>query len=263
MSAVCREIFRMPGVVKRFTSSAHAETNGMAERLNHTLCQMLSHLIADNQTNWDELLLHAIAAHNNSVSRGTGLAPNEVHIGRYPKLPMTILEGRGARGHQGLGRDQLDFLQLMRERQNRVYDLVRKPDFLIKAKHQAANEKSNSIFRQQPNFAAGQWVWVYDGMSTTSGAGKHVLKAPADGSARKSFALASKLAHCWTGPYKVLLVGPGKAPDVDLVGRNLLLLDTIHEDSRRIYTRVSVHRCKRCYNPHERESEDRNFCPGR
>ena len=111
----------------------------------------------------------------------------------------------------------------------------------------------NSIFRQRPNFAAGQWIWVYDDKSTISGGGKHVLTVPADGSTRKSFALVSKLAHCWTGPYKVLLVGPGKASDCDLVGRNLLLLDMIHEDSRRINARVSVHRCKRCYNPHEGE----------
>ena len=171
MSTVCREIFRMLGAVKRFASSAHAQTNGMVERLNHTLCQMLSHLIADNQINWDELLLHAIAAHNNSVSRGTGLVPNEVHIGRYPRLPMTILGGRGARGHQGLRRDQLHFLQLMRERQNRASELVRKEDFLTKAKHHAANEKLNSIFRQRPNFAAGQWVWVYDDKSTIGGGG--------------------------------------------------------------------------------------------
>ena len=141
VSTVCREISRMLWAVKKFTSSAHAQTNGMVEWLNHTLCQMLSHLIADNQTNWDGLLLHAIAAHNNSVNCGTGLAPNEAHIVRYPRLPMTILERRGARGHQGLRRDQLDFLQLMRERQNRAYELVRKEDFLIRAKHQAANEK--------------------------------------------------------------------------------------------------------------------------
>ena len=55
----------------------------------------------------------------------------------------------------------------------------------------------------------------------------------------------------------MLLVGPGKAPDGDLVGRNLLLLDTSHGDSRRINARVSVHRCKRCYNPHEGERRPR------
>ena len=253
MSTVGREIFRMLATVKRFTSSAPAQTNSMVERLNHILCQMLSHLVADNQTNWDELLLHAIAAHNNSVSRGTGLAPNEVHIGLYPRLPMTILEGRGARGHQGLRRDQLHFLQLIRERQNRAHELMRKKYFLIKAKQQTANEKLNSIFRQHPNFEAGQWVRVYDDKSSASGGDKLVLKAPVDGSTRMSFALASKLAHCWTGPYKVLLVGPGKAPDCDLFGRNLFLLDMSHEDSRRINVRVSVHRCKICYNPHERE----------
>ena len=106
----------MLGAVKRFTSSAHAQTSGMVERLNYSLCQTLSHLIAGNQTNWDELLRHAIAAHNNSVSRDAGLAPDEVHIERYLRLPMTILEEREARGHQGLRRDQLDFLQLMREK---------------------------------------------------------------------------------------------------------------------------------------------------
>ena len=156
-------------------------------------------------------------------------------------------------GHQGLRRDQLDFLQLMQERQKRAYQLVRKEGFLVKAKHHAANEKLNSIFRQRRNFAAGQWVWVYDNKSTISGEGKHVMKAPADRSSRKSFALVSKLAHCGTGPYKVLLVGPSKAPDSDLVERNLLLLDTSHEDSKRINACVSVRKCKRCYNPHEGE----------
>ena len=139
----------------------------------------------------------------------------------------------------------------MREWQNKAYDLVRKEDFLIKAKHQAANEKLNSVFRQRSNFEGRQWVWVYDDKSTISGAGKHVLKDSVDGTARKPFPLVSKLARCWTGPYYVLIVGPGKAPDGDLVGRNLLLLDMRHEDSRHINARVSVRRCKICYSTHE------------
>ena len=64
---------------------------------------------------------------------------------------------------------------------------MRKEDFLIKAKHQAANDKLNSIFQQRHNVAAGQWVWGYDNKSIISGGGKHVLKAPTDESSRKSF----------------------------------------------------------------------------
>ena len=67
-------------------------------------------------------------------------------------------------------------------------------------------------------------------------------------------------ARCWTGPYYVLIVGSGKAPDGDLVGRNLLLLDMKDEDSRHINARVSVHMCKICYSPHEGERRS-NFLP--
>ena len=125
MSVVCRGVFKTLGSEKKYTSSYHPQTNGMVDRLNHTLCQMLSYLIADDQNNWDEMLLHAIAAYSNNVSRGTGLAPNEVHIGRYPRLPMTILEGSGVKNHQSQKRDQLDYLELMRDRQMRAYRLIR------------------------------------------------------------------------------------------------------------------------------------------
>ena len=148
----------------------------------------------------------------------------------------------------------------MREWQNKAYDFVRKEGFLIKAKHQAANEKLNLVLRQRSNFEGRQWVWVYDDKGTIRAAGKHVLKASVNGTTRKSFPLVSKLARCWTGSYYVWIVGPGKAPDGDLVGRNLLLLDMRHEDSRHINPRVSVHRCKICYSPHEKGRRS-NFLP--
>ena len=78
-----------------------------------------------------------VAAQNNNVSRGTGLAPNNVHMGRYPRLPMTILEGRGIKGHECLKKDQLDCLEPMRDRQVKAYKLVEEEDFLTKARHEA------------------------------------------------------------------------------------------------------------------------------
>ena len=98
------------------------------------------------------MLLHAIAAHNNNVSRGTGLAPNEVHIGRYPRLPMTILEGSGVKGHQSKKRYHLDYLGLMRDRQVRAYNLVRQENRLTKAKHQAANNEIEQIVNNKTGF---------------------------------------------------------------------------------------------------------------
>ena len=148
----------------------------------------------------------------------------------------------------------------MREWQNKAYDLVRKEGFLIKSKHQAANEKLNSVLRQRSNLEGRQWVWVYADKSTIRAAGKHVLKAPVDGTTRKSFPLVSKLARCWTGPYYVWIVGPRTTPEGGLVGRNLLLMDMGHEDSRHINALVSVHRCKVCYSPHEGGRRS-NFLP--
>lgn len=43
VSQVAQEVYAMLGVVRRYTSSLHPRTNGMAERLNHTLLQMLSY----------------------------------------------------------------------------------------------------------------------------------------------------------------------------------------------------------------------------
>ena len=122
-SGVVKGVYKMLGAKKKFTSAYHPQTNGMVERLNHTICQMLSHFVADDQSDWDEMLPHALAAHNNNAVRGTGMAPNLVHIERNPRLPMTILEGRGAAGNQGLKQDQLEYLNLMKDKQEKAYEL--------------------------------------------------------------------------------------------------------------------------------------------
>ena len=67
ISETSRAVYETLGVVKKFISSYHPRTNGTVGRLNHTLCQTLSYPIADDHNNWEEMLIHAIAAHNNNV----------------------------------------------------------------------------------------------------------------------------------------------------------------------------------------------------
>ena len=80
------------------------------------------------------MLRHIIVANSNKVSKRTGMALNEIYIGRYPRQPMTRLEGSGFRGHQSEKRDQLGCLEMMSDTQVREYRLIREKDRLVKAK---------------------------------------------------------------------------------------------------------------------------------
>lgn len=159
----------MMGAKKRFTSSFHPQTNGCVERLNHTICQMLSHVVSSQQTDWDDYLLQVCYCHNNHVSKATGLAATEIHIGRYPRLPMTILGSHNEiKGVQSTKRDQLDSLQLMKDRQVKAYRLVVESDKLTKEKHRANNEQIDNTITKRPIFEVGNCVWVYDVQHTLS-----------------------------------------------------------------------------------------------
>lgn len=73
---------------------------------------MLAMVVNERQNNWGTHLPHVEFSHNNSMSAATGLAPNEVHIGRLPRLAPAVLERQYGGGHQGLIHDQLAYCDL-------------------------------------------------------------------------------------------------------------------------------------------------------
>ena len=92
----------------------------------------------------------------------------------------------------------------------------------------------------------GGWAWVYNSAPTI----RQGVKANTDAKVLKA-----KLALNWTGPYKVLAVGPyyaAETPDGASLGSNLHCLDLLSDlpgsDARR---RVAIDRCKSCANPHD------------
>lgn len=195
-----KAMYEMLGAAKRVTTSYHPQMNGTIERLNHNICQMLSHLVADHQADWDQKLMHAVAARNNNISRETGLAPNEAHISRYPRLPMAISEGRGVAGQQGLRRDQLDHLTLMRDRQEKAWNLVGRENQLIKARHQT-NKGLDKILHRQAEQEAGDRAWVYGSKFATM-RGVEAVTRPAEvgGEAMNKRAFVSETSVTFDGP---------------------------------------------------------------
>ena len=83
-------------------------------------------MVVERQDDWDLRLPHVEFTYNNSVSAATGLAPNEVYMGRLPRLPLTVFERTGVAGRQSLARDHLAYCELATDRQQRANDIVRK-----------------------------------------------------------------------------------------------------------------------------------------
>ena len=94
-SKLSQAVNQLLGVHKLATSSYHPNGNGGVERVNHTMPQRLAMVVNEQQDDWDLWLPHVEFAYYNSVSAATGLAPNEVHIGRLARLPLTVFERTG------------------------------------------------------------------------------------------------------------------------------------------------------------------------
>ena len=125
---------------------------------------MLSLVISEQQDDWDEWLPSVAQAYNNSVSAVTGLAPNEIHLGRTPRLPMIVIDECVAKGHTGEKQDQLLYLDIVRERQQRAraFELVQESHLIAMSKIQRSNTKLLAILHKLPNFEIGNWVWIYN-----------------------------------------------------------------------------------------------------
>ena len=183
------------------------------------MAQMLAMVCNEHKNDWDAHLPHVEYAYNNSVSAATGLAPNEVHIGRLRRLPLTVFNRSYGGGHQSLDRDHLAYCDLARERQQHAYELVREQHALTVARVNGRNSTLSDALLRRPKYMAGGWVWVYN---TAAGIRQGLHK----GVDNKVF--KEKLSLNWIGPFKIVAVGPSPAatqPDGRPLGDKLLYLD--------------------------------------
>ena len=76
---------------KTQTTSYHAMGDGLVERFNRTLEEMLSLFVNKNQKNWDELLPYLLLAYRSSKHTSTGVTPSKMMLGRDVTLPIDLI----------------------------------------------------------------------------------------------------------------------------------------------------------------------------
>ena len=175
-STLVKEICNILGVKKTHTTPYHPQGNGMVERFNRTLLDMLSTTVGKHPSNWEQNIRRVCLAYNSSVHASTGFSPFFLMFGRQVKLPVDLMYGSSKIEEVPVQ----EYVQKLKEDLQSSYQLVR--DRCV-TEHKRQKAIYDEKFHGAP-FNQGDLVWLHS-------------PAVPRGLSRK--------LHCpWKGPFKVV-----------------------------------------------------------
>ena len=214
VALLTRRVYEVFGIHPQFASAYHPQTNGLAERFNSTLQQMLSCLVANRPTDWARLLPYVLFAYRTAVQASTQLSPFKVLFGREPVLPADVAHLLPPREQDRIdwSADERRALQELENKLSTFWQLAKEHLERVQSTYDQGARMAT------PVFSNGDRVWVR-------------LRTP------RALGL-KKVAPRWGGPFLVVeVVPPGdtfRIRPVDQPSHPLLVLH--------------VSRLKRCYS---------------
>eukprot|EP00731_Ephydatia_muelleri_P007838 Em0004g176a len=177
---VLKEVCQLLGVKKTRTTPYHPQSDGLVERFNRTLLDMLSMAVKDDERDWDLLLPTLLFAYRTSRHVTTGVTPFELMYGRDARLPEDVLFSIPATAE-----DPIQYADVLKNRLQLAYKRVNQ-HMAVQQGHQ--KESYDADVRGDP-YCINDLVFLHN---------------PA---VRRGF--SKKLHRPWQGPFKVVKVlGP-------------------------------------------------------
>lgn len=88
LSEIIQNVCERLGITKATSTAYHPQTQGLVERWNRTVENMLKMYTSANQRDWDRFLPFAVFAYNTAVQESTRESPFYLVFGRDPHLPL-------------------------------------------------------------------------------------------------------------------------------------------------------------------------------
>eukprot|EP00731_Ephydatia_muelleri_P014390 Em0008g110a len=157
--------------------TSRPQGNGMVERFNRTLLDMLATAVGDNPADWENYIHKLCFAYNTSVHSSTGYSPFFLMFGRQAAIPVDLMYPLRREEED---KELPDFVQELKKRLQDAYASVR-------VHCQSEHLRQKAIYDRKAHgeqLKEGDLVWLF-------------LPAVPRGQCRKLF-------HPWTGPYTVV-----------------------------------------------------------
>ena len=90
-SELFQEMCALLGIEKTRTTAFYPASDGLVERVQRTIEDMLSKYVKSSQRDWDEILPFMLMAYNSSRHETTKQTPSLLFLGREPNLPVDLL----------------------------------------------------------------------------------------------------------------------------------------------------------------------------
>ena len=122
-ASLFKEVCRLLEINKTRSSPYHPQSNGMIERFNRTLLDMIAVYTDQNQTDWDKYLPMLTSAYRSCAHEKTGYTPNLLMLGREVNLPIELALGAVAEPRTNIEESQ--YVSELRDKLDSIYQLVR------------------------------------------------------------------------------------------------------------------------------------------
>ena len=174
-SDLLAEVCRILGIRKTRTTPYHPQCDGLIERFNRTLLDMLATTVKDHPEDWENHIRKVCMAYNTSVQATTGYTPFFLMFGRQARIPADVMFGTD----KPPDATPAEHASALRTNLEDAFERVRK--------NTGANQQRQKAFYDRTvhgkPFAVGDDVWLH---------------SPAVPRGR-----SRKLHHPWTGPWRV------------------------------------------------------------
>jgi len=87
LSEILQEVYELLGIKKINTSAYHPQSDGLVERFNRTLTDMLAKTVDQSGRDWDKRIPYVLYAYRTSVQESTRESPFYLLYGRDARLP--------------------------------------------------------------------------------------------------------------------------------------------------------------------------------